>query len=145
VAITLFIVGLFSGCNEQKSYGETTPASWIVVDTGESIESFFWERNGETYSGSGISNVYISLKNTGFHKTDFIVYFKFTTKKLEKMSPHHWPNNSCLGDIIYGSIDSEKTVSISPDDIVNITCTWNPHPENILFTDSWYYQVDVKD
>ena len=92
IVIIIFYCTLlfFVGCIEENDNPEQNVYSWEVIDCDKKTKSFIfnWSDNltGETYSKvtSGISNVSLTIKNTGNKELSVKVDFEFILSEILK-------------------------------------------------------------
>ena len=156
----LFIVGSFMcGCVEEET-PETvnTPAiNWDVIDCSRTTEiinhSFLDSENNTHYiETEGISNVSITIKNTGNVKTTYVVDFIFKTTEIEELIGVEykvlWSINECICDSITDlenvSLSDQKTVTIEPDQTAIIYSSCNANPDQGLRVNKWCYEINTQ-
>jgi len=152
----IFVNLLLLGCIENNNDIENNIAGWEVIDCDKNTESFIfnWTDNktGENYSKitSGISNVSLTIKNTGNTKFSLKVDFEFILSEIlknEKTELNTITSNKCPCDsIIYNNNNSKyytKIIELEPGEIKTIfTDTYLTNYYGFKVT-KWCYEIKL--
>jgi len=126
---------LLIGCIDEDSNEEQNILSWEVIDCDKNTESFLFnwtdDDTGENYSKitSGISNVSLTIQNTGNIKFSIKIDFEFILSEILKNQDTELntiTSNKCPCDHISNdnnSIYNSKSIDLDPGEIKTIYST----------------------
>jgi hypothetical protein len=146
---------LFLGCIEEDINKEQNIISWELIDCDKNTESFLfnWTDNnsGENYSKitSGISNVSLTIKNTGNVQLSILVDFEFILSEILKNKDTELntiTSNKCPCDYISHSNNSKyysKSVELNPGEIKTIYSDIELTKFYGFKVTKWCYEINI--
>jgi hypothetical protein len=156
VYLTIILINLLLlGCIEDNDNIENNITSWKVIDCDKNTESFIfnWTNHttGENYSKitSGISNVSLTIENTGNTIFSIKVDFEFILSEIlknEKTELNTITSNKCPCDSIIFSNNSKyytKIIELEPREIKTISTDIDLSNYYGFKVTKWCYEINL--
>jgi len=147
---------LFIGCIEEDNNSEQNVISWEVINCDKKTKHFIfnWSDNitGENYSKvtSGISNVSLTIKNTGNQEFSIKVDFEFILSEIlrnEDTESQTITSNKCpcdsIEDINNNSKYYSKIISLQPGEIKTTYSSIDSTNIYGFKTIKWCYEINT--
>ncbi|MCK5300706.1 MAG: hypothetical protein V3S79_03360 [Candidatus Thermoplasmatota archaeon] len=144
----------FIGCIEENNNPNQNIISWEVIDCNKKTSTFIfnWSDSitGENFSKitSGISNVSLSIKNTGNQKSNLKVDLEFIVSEIiknEDTEIQTITSNKCSCDSIENNNDSKyysKIISLKPGEIKTISSSIDSAKLEGFKVIKWCYEIN---